>query len=202
MTLLEIMVVIGMLAVFLGLAYEPLIKVLIYPRDSQRAFNDRNAVVIAERSLVENFKKTEKGYVWARSSDRVTTILMGQSEDYRASGESPITNYVLYRYDPVAQTLTRWDLTPEVVKATAHTPRPNTELPQRDWAALAGRKERSLVAKNLTEFRFELGGEDQPMTLDIRASSHPEATAPDGSPTVGVPSKTVHRLISKGGYDR
>lgn len=201
MTLLEIMVVIGMLAVFLGLAYEPLIKVLTYPRDSQRAFNDRNALVIAERSLVENFKKTEKGYVWAHSDDGVTLILMGQSEDFRTSNESPITNYLLYRYDPQAKTLTRWDLTPEMVNATADTPRPNRELPERDWAALAGRRERSLVAKDLTEFRFELGGDDQPMTLDIRASSYP-TTAPDGTPLVGQPSKSVHRKISKGGYDR
>jgi hypothetical protein len=191
LTLLELVTVMGLVTVFLALAYQPLEQLLLYPRRSLIAFSDRAAASNAERRLVEDLTSTQAGYLWAEGD----SILMGQAREFRKPKESPITQYALIHYDPDRSTLERWALPPDLVNRTlGEAPAPSTDFPRAGWQGLlALRQGKSLLATHVTRFAFEKGSPGQPCAFEISVST-PNSALPENRRS--GPSKTVRRSVA------
>ena len=196
LSLLELVVVMGLLVAFLGLAHEPLLRVLRYPRQSQARFADRATATHVETTLVEAMKDTERGYLWVGNWGRGVAVLMGQAREYRPPDQSPITHYMLFAYDSDQQTLVRSELSPGAVHALTGDPlKPGDLVPGGAWPSLVAlRQGRAFVGSHLLDFRFQVGGWDQPAQVDFQVSSYPDSA--------DRPVRQVSRTLSKVGDDK
>lgn len=193
LTLLELVVTIALLVVFLAMTHDALGKILLYPHQSLRRFSDRSEAMTVERYIVESMKAAQEGYVWARSNDSGTSILMGLAREFRSPDEPPVTDYMLFSYDRASTRMLRWSLTPEQAQDSAGRLSPHRELSERGWRQLLSRQGKSLVASHLTNFVFELGEEDKPAHLVIEVNS----SAKNVNGEFTAPSRHIDRLLSK-----
>lgn len=193
LSLLELMVVLGLLTAFLALAYQPLEYLILYPRRSELAFSDRATAVHAEGDLIDNLAWTEAGYLWAVTSGDEVSVLMGQAREYRSPKESPITGYALYHYDPARCLLERWELSPPVVKELmGERLKPDSVVEEPQMAKLMTvNSGKTVVATRVTKFVFEKK-EDKLVTFEVWVSTV-NAPLPAGKRT--GPSKVVQRTV-------
>ena len=194
LSLLELMVVLGLLTAFLALAYQPLEYLILYPRRSELAFSDRAAAVHAEGDLIDNLAWTESGYLWVVTSGEEVSVLMGQAREYRSPKESPITGYALYHYDPARCLLERWELAPPVVKELmGDRLRPDSVVGAPQMAKLMTVDSgKAVVATRVTKFVFEKR-EDKLVKFEVWVSTVNAAKPADERTG---PSKVVQRTVA------
>lgn len=200
LSLLELMVVLGLLTAFLALAYQPLESLILYPRRSEQAFSDRATAVHVEGDLTDNLAWTEAGYLWTVTTEKSVDVLMGQAREYRSPKESPITGYTLYHYDAATCMLEKWQLAPDVVKdLMGERLRPGTELTEAQMARLMTvRGGRSVVATRVTRFLLGLSDGGRLCTFEVWVSTV-NSKLPEAQRT--GPSKVVQRTVGVVGQD-
>lgn len=174
LTLLELIVAMGLLTLFLGLTHEALGKIMLYPRQSLQRFSDRSGALNVERFIVSSTKAAQEGYLWAKSAESGTTVLMGLAREFRPPSEPPVTEYMVFAYSPATKVVLRWTLTPDEAKGAVRHLAPEHELSDGEWEALRKRPGPSVVATNVTNFVYELGPEDKPVHFAVEVNSSPK----------------------------
>jgi hypothetical protein len=193
------MVALSMFGLFLVLSYQPLLRIMAYPRWSQKVSRDRATVVLVERSITDNWRKIAAGNVWTSATATSTFVLLGQQRHYRDREKKDATDYLLYAYDRQAQTLLRYDLTRDQMMALVPSLHPDTPLSAADWQRLASSKNRSMLASHLVDFRFDLGQPTDPVVLELAACSFTrwDPDGPGPRPAVEPPVRRIRREMSK-----
>lgn len=198
LTLIEMMVVLGMLGLFAAVSYQPLLQLMSYVPWSKKTSRDRSALVVAERTLVDGLRKSVDGYLWTRSDAGSTSVLMGQALHYRGPKEPPVTAFALYHWDKKAEMLWRWRLDPNVVIGITGALGPASEVPAAAWPRLAAiRENKSVVATHVLGFKFDLGAPTAPLLMEIQASCFPEDKPTDGRRPRPRPIQSIRREMTK-----
>lgn len=193
LTLLELLIAMGLLTAFLALTHDALRKVLLYPRVSLQRFSDRSGAMNVERFLVGSTKAAQEGYLWAKSSETGTTVLMGLAREFRPPSEPPVTEYQVFAFFPQKGVVLRWTLTPDEAKSAVGHLSPDQELSDGDWEALRKRAGQSQVANNVTKFVYELGPEEKPVHFEVEVNS----SRKDASGNLLGPPHRIERWLSK-----
>ncbi len=198
LTLIEMMVVLGMLGLFAVVSYQPLLQLMSYVPWSKKTSRDRSALVVAERTLVDGLRKSVDGYLWTHSTPGSTSVLMGQALHYRGPKEPAVTAYAFYHWDKQAEMLWRWRLEPGEVVGITGALSPASEVPEGAWARLAAiTREKSVVATHVIGFKFDLGAPTAPLLMEIQASCFTEDKPKDGRKPRPRPIQAIRREMTK-----
>lgn len=198
LTLIEIMVVLGMLGLFAAVSYQPLLQLMSYVPWSKKTSRDRSALVITERTLVEGLRKSVDGYLWTQSTPGSTSVLMGQALHFPEPKDPPVTTFAFYHWDKSAEILWRWEMDPGVVIGITGALSPASKVPEAAWSRLAAVRERkSVVATHVIGFRFDLGAPESPLVMEVQASCFPEDKPTGGRKARPRPIQTIRREMTK-----